>query len=238
MNRAAAGPAKSAPGRSAPYVPALGSRRLTALYDPLMRWSMREQTFKRALVEQAGLADGQVVLDLGCGTGTLTVLVKQRAPGAVVTGVDIDPEALRIAGAKIGPTGLTIRLDRARASALPYPDGRYDRVVSSLVFHHLSPEEKRQTAAEVFRVLRPGGELHVADWGRPQNRLLRVAFLLVQLVDGFANTAEHARGALPDRLRGAGFSDVAVTRQFATVFGTLALLRARRPLPEAGTKGD
>ena len=232
------GNTKPALDQAVPYVPALGHRWLTALYDPLMRSSMREQAFKGALLQQAELADGQAVVDLGCGTGTLTILVKQRAPGAGVTGVDIDPEALRIARGKIASAGVAIRLDRARVSALPYPDETFDRVVSSLVFHHLSPEEKRLSAAEVLRVLRPGGELHVADWGRPQNRLLRAAFFLVQLLDGFANTAEPARGALPEILRMAGFSDVTLTRQFATVFGTLALLRARRALPATGGQGS
>lgn len=128
---------------------------------------MREDTFKRALLVQAGIASRHRVLDLGCGTATLTTLIARSVPRAEVIGVDIDPQALRIARAKIERAGLDIRLDEARTSALPYADASFDRVVSSLVFHHLTPDEKRQTAAEVLRVLRPAGELHVADWGKP-----------------------------------------------------------------------
>ena len=210
------------------YIPALGREWLTSLYDPVMRWTMREQTFKRALLTQAGIAPGHRVLDLGCGTATLTVLIKLHAPGAQLIGVDADPKALRLASAKIPRMGLDVRRDQARTSALPCADATFDRVVSSLVFHHLTPEEKRATAGEILRVLRPGGELHVADWGMPPNALLRAAFLVVQLLDGFATTAENARGLLPEVCGGAGFTDVAVTRQFTTAFGSLSLVRARR----------
>lgn len=189
---------------------------------------MREDTFKRALLVQAGIAPRHRVLDLGCGTATLTMLMAQSAPSAELIGVDVDAQALRIARAKLERAGLEIRLDQARTSALPYADASFDRVVSSLVFHHLTPDEKRQTTAEVFRVLRPGGELHVADWGRPQNALLRAAFLVVQLLDGFATTTENVRGVLPEVFGAAGFVDVEVTRQIATAFGSLSLLRARR----------
>lgn len=113
----------------------------------------------------------------------------------------------------------------------------------SLVFHHLTPEEKRRTASEIHRVLRPGGQLHVVDWGKPQNPLLRAAFVLVQLLDGFATTTENVRGLLPHLPGAAGLSDVAVTRQFATVFGSLSMIRAQRALgggaldAQAATKG-
>lgn len=210
------------------YVPALGLGWLTRLYDPVMRWTMREQNFKHALLAQANIAPGHRVLDLGCGTATLTVLIKQSIAGAELFGVDVDPHALRIARTKIERMGLDVRLDQARTSALPYADATFDRVVSSLVFHHLTPEEKRQTAGEIFRVLRPDGELHVADWGKPQNVLLRAAFLLVQLLDGFGTTAENVRGILPDVVRAAGFADVMVTRRLATAFGSLSLIQARR----------
>ena len=212
----------------APYVPALGRHWLTPLYDPLILWTMREKTFKRALLAQAGIAPQHRVLDLGCGTATLTMLIARTVPGTEVVGVDIDTQVLRIARGKIDRLGLDIRLDQSRTSALPYGDASFDRVVSSLVFHHLTPDEKRQTAAEVFRVLRPGGELHVADWGKPQNVLLRAAFLVVQLVDGFATTTENVRGILPQVFGAAGFADVEVTRNIATAFGSLSLLRARR----------
>lgn len=192
---------------------------------------MREKTFKRALLAQAGIAPQHRVLDLGCGTATLTTLIARSLPSAEVIGVDVDPQALRIARAKIERAGLDIRLDNARTSALPYADASFDRVVSSLVFHHLTPDEKRQTAGDVFRVLRPGGELHVADWGTPQNGLLRAAFLLVQLLDGFETTAENVRGVLPTVFRDAQFVEVEVTRQIATAFGSLSLLRARRAPP-------
>lgn len=229
MRRSSLTPASiTGPEPAAPYVPTLGRRWLTPLYDPVMRWTMREETFKRALLAQAGIAPRHRVLDLGCGTATLTARIARSVPSAELIGVDVDPQALRIGRGKLERLGLDIRLDQARTSALPYADASFDRVISSLVFHHLTPDEKRQTAAEVFRVLRPGGELHVADWGKPQNALLRAAFLVVQLLDGFATTTENVHGVLPEVFSAAGFVDVEVTRKVATAFGSLSLLRARR----------
>lgn len=124
---------------------------------------------------------------------------------------------------------MNVDFDRGLSCELPYPGGRFDRVLSSLFFHHLSWADKQRTAAELFRVLRPGGELHVADWGAPAGPLLRFGFLAVQLLDGFANTADNADGKLPGVFGDAGFAAVAVTRRFNTMLGTLDLIRATRP---------
>lgn len=211
------------------YIPALGYSALTALYDPLLRWTTREATFKRRLVRQAGIAPGQRVLDLGCGTGTLTILIKQTYPAATVVGVDGDPAVLHIARAKVAAAGLRVTLDQGLATALPYPEQSFGRVLSSLVFHHLTRPQKRRALGEVYRVLRPGGALHLADWGPAQNGVLRLAFLGVQLLDGFATTTDNVRGRLPALIRQAGFPVVRDHTRYATLWGTLVLYSARKP---------
>lgn len=215
------------------YVPALGFAALTRFYDPVLRATVREDAFKAALVAQAAVPAGARVLDLGAGTGTLTVMLQRATIGAAVVGLDGDAEILTHARAKAAAAGLSIRFDEGSAAALPYADAAFERVVTSLLLHHLSPTDKRRAVAEAFRVLVPGGELHVADWGRPRNALMRGLFFGIQLLDGFVTTAENVAGMLPDLFREAGFVDVRETRTFATVFGTLALYRAVRPHPSA-----
>lgn len=213
----------------AEYIPALGFQWLTCFYDPVIRWTVRESTFKARLLQQARIERGHRVLDLGCGTGTLTILIKSHHPRAQVIGLDADPKVLEIARSKAARAGLDITLDHGMAFELPYPDHFFDRVVSSLLFHHLTREKKERTSKEIFRVLRLGGELHIADWGKPQNWLMRVAFLWVQLLDGFETTADNVHGWLPELFRAAGFEGVQETARYATIVGTLSLYRARKP---------
>lgn len=209
-------------------IPALGYRALTPMYDFVVRITTRERRFKRALIEQAALVPGQRVLDLATGTGTLAIWMKQRHPQTAVTAIDGDPQVLELARRKSAATGVDVDWALAMATELPFPDGHFDSVTSSLFFHHLNWDDKTRTACEIARVLKPGGELHVADWGRPSNRLLRSLFLAVQWLDGFANTRDHVEGRLPQLFVQCGFSDVAVTRSFDTMLGTLDLLRATR----------
>lgn len=211
------------------YVPALGYRWLTPAYDVLVGLTTRERTFKTALVEAAHPQPGQRVLDLACGTGTLAILLKQRFPDADVTGIDADPEVLAIASKKRDRAGVSLHLDRGYSYALPYPDGHFDRVVSSLFFHHLLWPDKQCTARELYRVLKPGGELHVADWGKASGPVSRAAFVAIQILDGMANTRDNVRGRLVELFRDAGFVDVAARRSFMTLFGNLALYHAVRP---------
>lgn len=210
-------------------IPALGYRWLTPLYDPLLRFVLREQAFKHALIEQAALAPRQHVLDLGCGTGTLTLMIKRAQPEAHVFGLDPDPRVLERARAKAAGAGLVVNFDLGLADSLVYTAELFDRVLSSLMFHHLTPAQKRAALREVRRVLRPGGTLHIADWGPPQNAAMRGAFLFVQLLDGRETTADHLAGRLPRYLVEAGFAAVAETGRFATAGGTLCLYRAERP---------
>lgn len=211
------------------YVPALGFRWLTPLYDDVVRVTTRERAFKLALLDQAGLVPGQEVLDLACGTGTLTLWAKQRTPGLRLTGLDGDAEVLERARAKALAAGLEIDFDEGLSTALPYPDRRFDRVLSSLFFHHLDRDSKQRSLAQAFRVLKPGGELHIADWGRAASPLMRVAYFAIQLLDGFENTADNVNGLMPDLIQAAGFSAASETRRFSTMWGTLSLYRAIRP---------
>lgn len=214
------------------YVPALRFHWLTPYYDAVVRATTRERTVKRALVTQARLQPGQQVLDLACGTGTLAIWIAQDYPQVAVTGVDGDSAVLAIASKKSAAAGVAIRFDQALSDRLPYPPARFDKVVSSLFFHHLSWESKQRTARELLRVLKPGAELYIADWGRPTNFLMRGMFVFIQLLDGFRNTRDNVSGRLIELFEQAGFVEVAQRQTFSTVFGTMALYRAVKPAPD------
>ncbi|HEY4690717.1 MAG TPA: methyltransferase domain-containing protein [Anaerolineae bacterium] len=207
------------------YIPALGHDWLTPLYDPLLRWVMREETFKRRLIAQADIQPGQRVLDLGCGTATLTILIKQVHPDSEVVGVDADVKVLDIGRAKASKAGVDITLDHGMAFQLPYPDRSFDRVLSSLVLHHLTTENKRRTLSEVFRVLRPGGELHVVDFGKPHKAWGR---LVAPLIHRLERAADNVTGRLPAIFREAGFDQVEEMGWHVTAFGSLSFYRARK----------
>jgi SAM-dependent methyltransferase len=210
------------------YVPALGFHFLTPLYDPLVALTTRERAFKRLLMAQANVRRTHRVLDVGCGSGTFLIWLKQAVPSASVAGIDADAKILVRARMKARQARTEIRFDESLAIALPYADGTYDRVVSTLFFHHLQPQDKRATLREIHRVLVPGGELHVADFGRP-NRLLRLMFYLVQLLDGFENTRDNVEGRLPTLFEEAGFEQVRLRAQLPTILGTMALYSAVKP---------
>lgn len=206
------------------YVPAAGRRGLTALYDPALSLTMREGAWRPALVEQVQAGGARDVADVGCGTGTLAIALARA--GLRTTAVDGDADVLARARDKARAAGVEIDWRPGLADALPLADGSVDAVVCSLLLHHLVPATKAAALAEARRVLRPGGRLHVADWGAPADPLQRMAFLALQAIDGFPNTRDHAAGRLPDLVRAAGFATVARRRRLRTVWGTLEVLEA------------
>jgi ubiquinone/menaquinone biosynthesis C-methylase UbiE len=189
---------------------------------------MRENALKRSLIVQAALGPGMRVLDLGCGTATLSVLIKQTRPDVDLHGLDADGAALEMARAKAQAAGLEIQFHRGLAQEVPFESGTFDRILSSLVFHHLSRDDKRRALAEALRLLKPGGEIHLADWGRPRGFLQRLAFLQVQLLDGFETTRDSVCGVLPTLMHETGFSDVKEVRSDNTFFGTHTLYQGRK----------
>ncbi len=211
------------------YLPALRFHWLTPHYDAIAALTIPERRFKQALIAQANCEQGHRILDLASGTGTLAIRLKQLLPQSEVVGVDCDPAILSLAELKARQADVTVQFERAMSSALPYPDEHFDRAFSSLFFHHLAWKEKKQTAREIFRILRPGAELHVADWGRPSNLLMRGLFLFEQLFDGFENTQDNVSGRLITLFQESGFIQVSEEQTFDTLFGTLALYRATRP---------
>jgi len=212
--------------KEAAYIPAFGHSFLTPFYDFMMKWAARESTFKPKLVEQARIEKGQRVLDIGCGTATLTVLIKKTQSEVEVIGVDADPKVLEIARSKVLKAAVDIALDQGMVYELPYPDASFDRVVSSMVFHHLTREYKLHTLKEVFRVLRPEGELHIADLGKPQNAIMHLISLVIGRLE---KTSDNVKGLLPEMLYDTGFDKVEETAKYMTIFGTVTLYKAQRP---------
>lgn len=210
------------------YVTAAGLRILTPVYDRVMALTMREGTFRRLLTDQVldGLGDAGRVADVGCGTGTWASAVADRHPEFTIVGVDGDPEALKIAAGKPGASNVSWQL--GMAGALPLADASVDRVVLSLLLHHLSPNDQGRALSEAKRVLRPGGSLHVADWGRPSDPAMVTAFTLLRFVDGFSNTSVHARGGVPRLIASAGFRKIRRHHRLRTGWGVLELISARR----------
>lgn len=209
------------------FIPALSYDFLTPLYDPVVALTTRERAFKSELVRQAHLTPGQRALDLACGTATLTIALKRTYPQAEIFGLDGDPKILELAGRKIEKANLEITLDAGISFEMPYADGHFDRVVSSLFFHHLTTENKQRTLSEALRVLKLGGVLLIADWGKPANLLMRIASLPVEFLDG-KTTKDSFEGKLPGLIEDAGFTKVIETASFNSVFGTIRMHRAEK----------
>jgi ubiquinone/menaquinone biosynthesis C-methylase UbiE len=211
------------------FVPALRFDAFTRVYDPVVAITSREGAFKRRLLEHARVKNGEAVLDLACGTGTLAIELKKQHPQAKVSAIDGDRAILQRAKGKAKEAGVKIDFQRGMSNELPYDARSFDVVLSTLFFHHLTDEAKADTAEEIRRVLRLGGRVLIADWGRPQDPLMRMFFLNVQILDGFRNTASNVAGRLPEFLRDAGLKRVSVLDRMRTPLGTIEIVSGIRP---------
>ena len=189
---------------------------------------MHDTEIKQRLVRQIAPKAGQKIVDVGCGTGTLSILLKKHCPCAEVFGVDIDPNVLRIAERKRSEANVELVFRRSAGQSLPFETGRMDQAISSLVLHHLPLTAKRQTLREIARVLRPGGRFHLLDWGKGGNVYERVAFTLVRVLDGFETTRENAQGQLASLLMDADFAEVTPTFSEGVPLGRLQCFEAVR----------
>lgn len=213
------------------FVPALGRSSLTWAYDLMIALMTCERRWRGHLLSALNPMPEDVIIDLGCGTGTLAIMIKRQCPQARVIGLDPDPDVLRIARRKARRAGVAVELiegtaDRiVDAARLATPS----KVVSSLVFHHLSLATKRGALDAIFSVLPPGGRLYIADYGWQRTWLMRLLFHLVQHLDGFETTQPNANGVLPDLMKGAGFDAVIEADIVPTPTGSISLYEARRP---------
>jgi len=213
--------------RAVSYIPAFSHDFLTPFYDLMMRYAARESAFKPELVRQATIKDEHTVLDVGCGTAVLTILIKKTHPNAHVIGVDADPRILEAAKLKAEKADADITLDRGSATELPYPDDSFDHVFLSMVLHHLTREDKVRALREIWRVLKPGGELNIADLAKPHNAFMHLASLIIGRLE---EASDNVKGLMPSIVRNAGFIELEETARHMTIFGTIALYKASKPI--------
>lgn len=211
------------------YIPALRFHALTGLFDPLMRFVMRDEQLRRLTLSLLRPEPAERVLDIGCGTGSLAVRLKQEHPRATVVGTDIDPVALAIAEKKSRAAQVSVTWLRGPADDPAFPDQSFDFVTSSLLLHHLLPSGKRAALAAALRLLKPGGRLVLVDFTRPEGRLRALGFALVRALDGRRETEDHAGGRMPAFVEEAGFANVAERLRLNTAVGTIGFITASKP---------
>ncbi len=204
------------------YLPAAGHDWLLPLYDPVLKL-LGFESIHRRLVDQAGIRPNHHVIEIGCGTGNLLILIKRLHPQAEVVGLDPDPKALARARRKAEREALSVQLDRGFAEELPYPDASFDRVFSAFMFHHLEPDEKEKTLQEARRVLKPGGSLHLLDFGGAN---VRSDGFIARLLHRSELLRDNFGGRIPTLMREAGFADPTEVADRATIFGRVAYYRA------------
>lgn len=213
------------------FTPALGRAEWTGFYDTAIAIATREGRWRRALLDAIDPQSGELILDVGCGTGTMLLALRARAPGARLVGLDPDPEVLARAEKKMRGRIDDIALLNgfARDAARHIRDA--DKVYSSLVFHQVPIAEKQNGFEAILDALKPGGVFHLCDYGLQRTPLMRQLFKQVQNLDGFENTEPNARGVLPALLVQAGFDEIEERTIIPTPTGSISLYRALKPRP-------
>jgi len=186
---------------------------------------MKETLIKSRLITQLSPQDNERILDFGCGTGTLTLMIKKAGPGCSVYGIDIDHQALEIAEKKARHDGVDIQLIQYDGTVLPFANEKFDKLVSSLVLHHLPKEEKIPVLRELYRVLKRGGELHVLDFGIQRSVYTR---FITSILKGLEPIEDNILGRIPGYLIISGFEGVEELHSENTLFGTVSFLRSKK----------
>ncbi|MCW2993689.1 MAG: methylase involved in ubiquinone/menaquinone biosynthesis [Conexibacter sp.] len=207
------------------FTPALGRVAPVRFYDAVAALT-RERRWRGLVVAHVAPRPGEAIVDVGCGTGSLALLLARVQPAARIVGVDPDPDVLAVARRKADAAGVVVDWRVGMGDALEEVGA--DVVVSSLVLHQCPPAMKRAILAAMHAALAPGGRLVIADYGRQRTRAMRLAFRVVQLADGRANTQPNADGALPGLIAEAGFGDVREVEVVPTMTGSISVYVARR----------
>jgi ubiquinone/menaquinone biosynthesis C-methylase UbiE len=209
------------------YLPAAGHDWFLPLYDPLTKL-LGFDSSRRRLLEQAALERHHRVLDVGCGTGTLAVLIKRLYPTVDVTAVDPDPRALARAKRKAASASVAVRFETGFADALPYADATFDRVFSSMMLHHVEPGEKENALREMHRVLKRGGRFELLDFATPS---AHGHGALSRLIHSHHRLKDNSEGRIVQLLTAAGFADASKLHEEAMLAGRVAYFEARKPAP-------
>src|SRR3990172_4143209 len=200
--------------------------RWASFYDGMVNMMMLGQAsrLRRMTVDQALLQPGETLLDVGCGTGGVTIPAKiQVGESGSAVGIDPAPEMIAVARRKAQRAGLEIDFRVGVIESLPFPDETFDAVTSSLMMHHLPEHLQVKGLAEIRRVLKPGGRILIADMMRPSNSTIKRFFtLLIQHGHGMKFGIED----LLRYIREAGFDDV---KQLDAHFMTIGFIRAKKP---------
>ncbi len=174
-------------------------------------WRLRKMTVGHAMIKP-----GDSVLDVGCGTGAVTLMAKDSAGKAgQVYGIDPAPEMIAVARSKAARKGLEIDYRLGVIEALPFSDASMDVVTSSLMIHHLPDDLKVRGLAEIYRVLKPGGRVLVFDFMRPTKSFLNRFLIALTMHHGLTFGIED----LPKMLDAAGFSQSTKLNEKFLFFG-------------------
>lgn len=212
------------------FTPALGNARFTPLYDFAVRLFTREHIWREMLIRQIAIAPSDRLLDVGCGTGSLAVRLKEVEPAAQVIGLDPDAEVISLAQHKAKRADVNVEWRQGFLSDEMVGEiAPVSKVVSSLVLHQTALEEKANILSAMHSVLSPKGQLHIADYGLQRTRLIRMVFRrTVQRVDGIEDTQPNADGCLPELITAAGFNDLRETKSINTMTGSISLYSATK----------
>ena len=187
---------------------------------------MPEKKFRRLLVEHINPQDNETILEFGFGTGQILILVKKENPYIDLKGLDIDPKVKEITTYKLAKNNIDVPIALYDGTTFPYHDGQFDKIYSCLVLHQLDAETKSDCLKEIYRVLKPKGQLIIADWGKASNILMRFTFGLVQIVDGFKTTNDNVKGKIPQFIANSGFQNIKISKSINTLLGTFSYFKA------------
>lgn len=227
-------------GRS--FMPGMGKTWLMPLYDAFSRVAGVRALHQRA-VEIADVGPGQAVVDVGCGTGNLSLAILAAQPDARITGLDPDGHSLRRAARKARRRGVALTLVQGYANRIPAEDASLDHIVSSLALHHVDDDGRVAFAHDALRALRPGGTVTVLDFGGPTSHaedahhqhgngpahvLRHLPRLLRSRVAHSPPVARNLDNGIVALLADAGFDDAREVEHVDHRFGRVTIVRATR----------
>lgn len=204
-------------------VPAFTFDFLTPFYDPITELIGFGQSFKERVIRLLELRNGESLIDIGCGTGSLLIPAKLKYPKSRIVGIDPDQIVLDIASKKISKNNVEVELIKAYGEKIPFESSTFDASVSVLVFHHVPAEIKKQIIKEVYRILKPKGRFLLADFGKPHNLLWKILLKLAIFEEG-KYIQDNLSGKIPIFLEEVGFK----VKEISTRYRNIQFLLARK----------